>query len=182
MASLACSTKKYWPTVKNDVLNCIWNFFKNHHLLQVQNHSHIALIPKKAGSHSVHHYQPICLCNIAYKVFTKILANRLKTILPKIISPLQSAFVPSRSIQDNSILAHELLHTFKNKKGKQGLMFLNLDMEKAFDKMEWVLILAIMERLGFSLTWINWIKTCISTSSFSILLNGSPFGHFFFQK
>jgi hypothetical protein len=80
--------KKYWPTVKKDVLNCIWNFFKNHHLLQVQNHTHIALIPKKAGSHSVHHYRPISLCNIAYKVITKILANRLKTILPKIISPL----------------------------------------------------------------------------------------------
>jgi hypothetical protein len=59
---------------------------------------------------------------------------------------------------------------------------MNLDMEKAFDKMEWVLIFAIMERLGFNPTWINWIKICISTSSFSILLNGSPFGHFTLER
>jgi hypothetical protein len=99
-------------------------------------------------------------------------------MLPKIISPLQSAFVPSRNIQDNTILAHELLHSFKHKRGKGGFMFLNMDMEKAFDKMEWDFILAIMEKLGFHSSWLIWIKLCISSSSFSILLNGSPFGLF----
>jgi hypothetical protein len=57
-------------------------------------------------------------------------------------------------------------------------MFLNMDIEKAFDKMEWVFILSIMEKLGFHPTWINWIRLCISSSSFSIILNGSPFGSF----
>jgi hypothetical protein len=73
----------------------------------------------------------------------------LKVVLPKIISPLQSAFVPSRNIQNNSILAHKLLHFFKNKKGKWGFMFLNMDMEKAFDKLEWSFLLAILKKLGF---------------------------------
>jgi hypothetical protein len=86
--------------------------------------------------------------------------------------------MPSRNIQDNIILAHELLHSYKLKKGKGGFMFLNLDVEKAFDKMEWVFILSIMEKLGFHPTWITWIKLCISSSSFSIILNGSPYGHF----
>ncbi|XP_059430102.1 uncharacterized protein LOC132163748 [Corylus avellana] len=154
------------------------NFFQNHHLQQEQNHSHIALIPKQQGSHSVHHFRPISLCNIVYKIITKILATRLKTLLPKIISPLQSAFVPSRNIQDNTILAHELLHSFKSKKGKGGFMFLHMDMEKAFDKMEWDFILSVMKKLGFHPSWINWIRLCISSSSFSILINGSPFGQF----
>ena len=57
-------------------------------------------------------------------------------------------------------------------------MFLNMDMEKAFDKMEWVFILSIMEKLGFHPTWISWIKLRISSSSFSIVLNGNPFGNF----
>jgi hypothetical protein len=57
-------------------------------------------------------------------------------------------------------------------------MFLKMDMEKAFDKMEWNLILSIMQHLGFHETWLQWIKSCISSSSFSILLNGSPFGLF----
>jgi hypothetical protein len=170
--------KKYWSVVKLDVLNCTRNFFQNQQLLMEQNHTHIALVPKQIGSHSVHHFRPISLCNISYKIITKILANRLKSILPKIISPLQSAFVPSRNIQGNIILAHELLHSYKLKIGKGGYMFLNMDMEKAFDKMEWDFILAIMEKLGFLPTWINWIKLCISSSSFSIILNGSPFGRF----
>jgi hypothetical protein len=128
--------KKYWSVVKLDVLNCTRNFFQNQQLLMEQNHTHIALVPKKIGSHSVHRFRPISLCNISYKIITKILANRLKSILPKIISPFQSAFVPSRNIQGNIILAHELPHSYKLKIGKGGYMFLNMDMEKAFDKME----------------------------------------------
>jgi hypothetical protein len=107
---------------------------------------------------------------------SKILANRLKILLPKTISPLQSAFVPKRNIQDNTILAYELLHSFKANRGKGGYMFMKLDMEKAFNRMEWKFLLAVMEKLGFSPVWISWISTCISTPSFSIILNGSPYG------
>jgi hypothetical protein len=57
-------------------------------------------------------------------------------------------------------------------------MAVKLDMEKAFDSMEWGFLLEIMKLLGFSSIWINWIYQCISTSSFSILLDGSPFGFF----
>jgi hypothetical protein len=170
--------KKYWPSVRADVLACIGNFFINNHLLNEHNHTFIALVPKQTGSHTVHQFRPISLCNIVYKIISKVLANRFKTLLPKIISPFQSAFVPGRNIQDNSILAHELLHNFNNKKGKGGLMFLKLDMEKAFDKMEWPFILSIMKKLGFHPIWISWIETCISSSHFSILINGSSFGNF----
>jgi hypothetical protein len=114
----ALFVKKYWYVVKIEVLGCFRHFFLNQILLQEQNHIHIALIPKQSGSHTVHHFRPINLCNIVYKIITKILANRLKSMLPKIISPMQSTFVPSRNIQDNTILAHELLHSFKNKRGK----------------------------------------------------------------
>jgi hypothetical protein len=133
---IALFFKKYWSFVKKDVLNYISNFFQNQQLLFEHNHTHIALVPKQNISLLVHHFKPINLCNITYKIITKILANILKTILPKIISPLQLAFGPFRNIQDNTILAHELLHSFKNKKGKGGFMFLNLDMEKAFDKVQ----------------------------------------------
>jgi hypothetical protein len=168
--------KKYWTHISKDILACVRHFFQNHHLLQELNHTFITFVPKKTGSHFVHHFRPISLCNISYKIISKILANRLKNVLLKIISPLQSAFVPNRNIQDNSILAHELIHTFKNKKGKKGFMFLKMDMEKAFDQMEWLFLLAIMKKLGFNDTWLGWIEACISSSSFSILINGSLFG------
>ena len=171
--------KKYWLVVRCEVLNCIWDFFLNKNLSSEQNHTFITLVPKQSGAHLINQFRPISLCNISYKIISKILANRLKVVLSKIIFALQSAFVPNRSIQDNSIIAHELLHSFNLKRGKGGFMFLKIDMEKAFDKMEWNLILVIMQKLGFNATWIQWIKACISSSSFFILLNGSPYGLFF---
>jgi hypothetical protein len=75
-------------------------------------------------------------------------------------------------------LAHEMFHTLKSKRGNGGLMAVNIDMEKAFDRMEWSFILSILHKLGFNDKWINWIRLCITTTSFSVLLNGSPFGHF----
>jgi len=75
-------------------------------------------------------------------------------------------------------MAHELFHTMKYKRGRGGLMALKLDMERAFDSLEWSFLLKILELLGFHPTWINWIGQCITTSSFSILLDGSPYGNF----
>jgi len=172
--------QKYWSLVKPVVLSCVWNFFKNHHLLKEQNHTFIALVPKQVGPSMVHHFRPISLCNIIYKIISKILANRLKGLLHHFISPYQSAFVHSRTIQDNSIMAHELIHTLKAKRGRRGLMAVKIDMEKAFDRMEWDFLFTIMLKLGFHPTWVNWIQICVSSVSFSILLNGSPFGHFSF--
>jgi hypothetical protein len=115
--------KKCWNLVKKDVLVSIEHFFLHNRLQDGQNHSFIALVPKLSGSHIAHQFRPISLCNIVYKIISKILANKLKFLLPKIISPLQSAFVPKRNIQDNTILAHELLHSFKFKRGKEVTCF-----------------------------------------------------------
>jgi hypothetical protein len=75
-------------------------------------------------------------------------------------------------------MAHELLHTLKSKKGLGGLIAVKIDMKKAFDRIEWSFILAILEKLGFHTTWINWIQICVTSPSFSILINGSSFGLF----
>jgi hypothetical protein len=72
--------------------------------------------------------------------------------LNKIISPTQLAFLKGRSIHDNTILAYEVFHSMKQKKGNGGLMVLKLDMEKAFDFMEWEFLLKILELLGFNST------------------------------
>jgi hypothetical protein len=179
---IALFYRKYWVFVKIEVLQSIWNFFQNNSLTRNQNHSFIALIPKLSSSHTANQFRPISLCNIVYKIISKILANRLKVYLHRIISPLQSTFVPNRNIQDNTILAHELLHSFKSKRGKGGFMFLKMDTKKAFDKMEWSFLLAILGKLYFGPIWISWIKTCISSVSFSFLLNGNSFGHIFPER
>jgi len=134
--------QKSWTLVKPVVLSCVWNFFNKHHLLKEHNHTFIALVPKQIEPSMVHHFHPIALCNI-------ILANKLKGRLHHFIYPYQSAFVLSRTIKDNSIIAHELLHTLKSKRGRGGLMAVKIDMEKAFDQMEWDFLLTIVLKLGF---------------------------------
>jgi hypothetical protein len=127
------------------VIASVWEFFRNNHLLKEQNHSFIALIPKQLGAYLVHHFRPISLCSI----ISKILANRFKGLLHHFISPYQFAFVPSKRIQDNSILAPELLYFLKSKRGQGGLMVIKIDMEKAFGRIEWSFLLAILSKLGF---------------------------------
>ena len=100
------------------------------------NHTFITLIPKK-NSPGLHQYHPISLCNMLYKIFSKVLANRLKKILPLIISEHQSTFTKDRLISDNIMVAFETLHCLQRyNSGSHGYMAIKLDMSKAYDKVE----------------------------------------------
>jgi hypothetical protein len=84
------------------------------------NHIYIALIPKVKTQTFITEFHPISLCNVIYKLIAKVLANRMKKVLPTIISPSQSAFIPGRLITDNILVAFEALHTMDVKlKGKK---------------------------------------------------------------
>ncbi|KAK3013488.1 hypothetical protein RJ639_010307 [Escallonia herrerae] len=100
--------KTYWNITKLTIINSVQSFFAYGFLLKEQNHTLLTLIPKSANPTSVNHYRTISLCNVTYKIISAILANRLKAILHKLISPLQAAFIPNRLISDNSILVQEI--------------------------------------------------------------------------
>ena len=122
-------------------------------------------------------YRPISLNNVLSRIVSKVLANRLKKILPHIISMSQSAFLPDRLITDNVLVAFETMHCINQRsKGKEGLMAIKLDMSKAFDRIEWSCLERIMEKLGFHDRWISLMMMCIKSVSFSVLLNGEPKG------
>ena len=80
-----------------------------------------------------------------YKVVTKIVVKRLRPFLPKLISPLQTAFVPRRMGLDNMIIAQELIHTMTLKKGKTRFMATKIDLEKAYDRLKWYFIRDVLE-------------------------------------
>ena len=112
------------------------------------NHTFITLIPKKNNSESASEFRPISLCNVLYKIFSKVLANRLKKILPNIITENQSAFTKSHLISDNILVAFESLHSMQKHIGKEGYMAIKLDMSKLYDRVEWSYLQSVMEKWG----------------------------------
>ena len=141
------------------------------------NHTNVVLIPKVKDLGKMSDFRPISLCNVIYKIISKVLANRLKPVLPRIISPTQSAFVLGRLITNNVLVAYDMLHTMHaRKKGKKGSMALKLDISKAYDLVKWQFLQGIMEKMGFPTQWIKRVMSCVTTASFSILVNGKPYG------
>ena len=170
--------QKYWHVVGSDVTKAVLSCLNSGCILNSINHTFITLIPKTKNPERVTEFCPISLCNVIYKLISKVLENKLKIILPQIVSDSQSAFVPGRLITDNVLVAFETLHYMHhNKIGRDGAMALKLDMSKAYDRVEWIFLEKIMSRMGFHQKWISLMTGCISTVSYSILVNGEPHGY-----
>ena len=142
------------------------------------NFTHVVLIPKVKSPESMAQFRPISLCNVIYKIISKILVNRMKKVLPRVISESQSAFVPGRMISDNVIIAFEAIHHLKNLRGgKNAQLAAKLDMSKAYDRVEWDYLRAVMVKLGFNVRWVGLIMSCVTSVSYSIMINGAPKGY-----
>ncbi|PSS08274.1 Endonuclease [Actinidia chinensis var. chinensis] len=168
--------KKAWSILKNDCLLLFKEFHSKGRLVKGLNATFLALIPKVEGPTSFQEYRPISMVGWVYKLLAKVLAARLKRVLPSVISESQSASVGGRQILDGVLIANEIIEGWKSSK-KQGLIF-KIDFAKAYDCVNWGFLMDMFKMMGCGKKWCSWIQDCKSTVSISILINGSTTSDF----
>ena len=132
------------------------------------NATFLVLVLKKGGAEDLKDFRPISLVGSLYK----LLANRIKKVMGKVISESQNAFVKGRQILDAVLIANEAVDS--RLKDNVGGLLCKLDIEKAYDCVSWNFLLVVLKEMGFGERWIKWIDWCISTVKFFVLINGSP--------
>jgi hypothetical protein len=165
--------------VKGEVCNAMLEFLNFDVFDRDINATNIALIPKISNPTKGTDFWPISLCYVIYKLIAKVLANRMKKLLPAVISQTQSAFILGRLITDNILMAFEALPTMDGRikgGGGGGSYGLKLDMSKAYDKVEWDFLELIMHKIGFNDRWVKLTMTCIRTVSYSMVVHRKPYG------
>ena len=164
--------QRFWLIVGDLVVQEVMRAFKKRRVPKYLNETHIVLIPKIQGPEVLGNYRPISLCNTVYKIINKVIVARLRPHLEKLVSPYQAAFVLGRRGVDNTIIIQELIHSIGRIKGKKGYMAIKIDLEKAYDKLEWGFIKDMLARFNFPSNLSDLIMSCISSVSTFLLFNG----------
>ena len=151
--------------VKTEIWELVGESLQKIWVFPTLNATFLTLISKEKGVTNPGKFWPISLCNVIYKIITKVIVNRLKTLLPLLISPEQIGYVKGRKIIDGIILAHEITHSLNTTK-KYGIL-IKLDLSKAFDKLSWEFIEKMLLDFGSSKYWTKWILT-LTSSVFSL--------------
>lgn len=162
-----------WPIIKEDVMEALNRVLQGDvSKLHLLNSAYVTLLPKKAEALEVKDFRPISLIHSFAKIVTKILANRLASRLPEIVSTNQSAFIKGRCIHDNFILVQQTAKAVQ--KQRVPRILLKLDIGKAFDSVSWPFLLEVLTHLGFGSVWCNIISKMLLSSSTRVLVNGEP--------
>ena len=163
--------KGSWDFLKEDFGNLLSDLHRRGRINKEMNATFITLIPKVPNPVSLHDYRPISLVWCLYKLLAKILVNWLRRVIPLIISPFQGVFGAKRQILDGVLFANELIGSRKRSK-EEGVIF-KIDLEKAYDYVGLDFVDYMLLRFCFRETWHGWMRKCISTTSFSLLVYGS---------
>lgn len=169
--------KVCWNIIGSTVTGAVLEFFRSRSLLKQINHSEIALIPKSSHASYVGDFRPISCCNVVYKLISKILVARIRPLLNDLVDSAQTAFLPGRNMVENIHLIQELLRGYCRKRISPRCI-IKIDLQKAFDTISWAFIEDALSALNFPSLFVAWVMECITTTAFSISINGSVNGFF----
>ncbi|KAJ4755003.1 hypothetical protein LUZ62_089408 [Rhynchospora pubera] len=170
------AVQTFWAEFAPCVMHEVNRFFLDAYLDPKISTSNMVLVPKVDHPSKVTDYRPISVCNFLYKVISKLLANRMKSLVSDRILSNQSAFTPGREITENIIILREVMDTFHKRGFTTHAFAFKCDLSKAFDRMEWDFVLLTLTSHGFPSEFVQWIRACLVSARFSILLNGRADG------
>ena len=160
--------KTFWETIKNEIYQIIQGIL-TYNLSYTQKTAVITLNPKDESTDLLTNWRPTSLTTCDYKIFTKIIANRLKLVIPNVISPEQYC-CPDRSIVDCNTIVRDIVNYCSNENVPGAII--NLDWSKAFDRVDIEFLKKVMGRLGFSQTFITWIEIAYADIQSTVMVNG----------
>lgn len=169
----------FWEVIKHDLMAMFRDFHKGELPLHSLNFGIITLLPKQNEARMIQQYRPICLLNVSFKVFTKVMANRVALVAQKVVRPSQSAFLPGRNIMEGIVILHETLHEMHRKRMSGAV--LKLDFKKAYDKVDWKFLQQALRMKGFAPQWCSWIDLIVRGGSVAVKVNDDV-GNFFQTK
>lgn len=160
-----------WDIIKTDLLEAVVDYFHCSSLPVGISATSLALIPKVENPTGWSDYRPISLYNCSHKIITRLLNERLSTVLPALIFVNHSGFLKGRLTSNNILLTQELIHSL-DVKTRGANLALKIDMSKAYDRLSWKFLCSVLSAFGFSDRWIGLVMRSVDNCHFGVLLNG----------
>lgn len=168
--------QEFWNVIKDDIMAVFNEFHRTGAFVHSIKSIFLVITPKVAGAKNIKDFRPINLVGSLYKLISKVLAKRMSNVMGEVIGENQNAFVEGRQILDAVMVVNEVVDDLVGQK-KEGIIC-KIDMEKAYDRVCWDFVLYMMEWMGFGNRWRKWMKICMSTTSFAVMINGEPSSFF----
>jgi hypothetical protein len=162
--------KRLWQYIKRSIWDMVQHFNKDCLDLTRLNYGVLTLVPKVKEANSIRQYMPICLLNVDFKIFSRLLTERITPIADNIISPSQTTFIRGRNILEGVVVLHEVIHELK-RSGKKGVLF-KIDFEKAYDKVRWDFVEETLVKNGFPPIWIKQAMSTVQGGRVCVNVNG----------
>ncbi|XP_052109895.1 uncharacterized protein LOC127741467 [Arachis duranensis] len=172
--------KRCWEEIGTEFTAAVIAFFQTARLPKDSNITWVALAPKFGGAKEIKDFRPISMVGCVYKVISKVLVRRMRAVMPEPVGETQSAFVKGRKIHDGALIACETVQWLKLR--KKAAAIIKLDFQKAYDRVKWSFVDIVLQKMGFGRRWREWVMECVSTSSMSVLVNGSPTKPFMMER